>query len=408
MIAALALLALAHTQQPADCATGYWDAWLDSPGGELHFGLELPVGPSSAAYLVNGEERIAVPHVSFDRDQGELLLEMPHYDSRVRARSASDGLRLDGAWTRIGGGGKETRMAFHARHVGPARLRGSTEVSRLAGRWAVTFEGDEDLAVAEFRGHPAHAKTAGELRGTFLTTLGDYRYLAGSLDGTRLELSCFDGAHAFLFKGELGPHAEIEGEFWSRDTWHQRWSAVRDPDAALPDPFGLTSWNEDVKLASLVFPDLHGRERSLADPAFAGEARLLALFGTWCPNCNDEAPYLAELERRYRARGLRVLGLAFEHTGVLERDAEQVRRYAKRHGIEFPLLLAGTSDKREASRRFPLIDRVRAFPTTIFMRGDGTVRAVHTGFAGPAAGAEHQKLREDFERLLEELLEAGE
>jgi hypothetical protein len=33
------------------------------------------------------------------------------------------------------------------------------------------------------------------------------------------------------------------------------------------------------------------------------------------------------------------------------------------------------------------------------------VRAIHTGFAGPATGAEHEKLREDFERLIEELLE---
>ena len=35
--------------------------------------------------------------------------------------------------------------------------------------------------------------------GTFRTKTGDYRYLEGVMDGNRLKLSTFDGAHAFLF-----------------------------------------------------------------------------------------------------------------------------------------------------------------------------------------------------------------
>ena len=400
-------LALALAQDPApELRPGAWDACLDSPGGDLRFILDLPADRPRGAFLVNGEERIEVPEVRLE--DGGLVLEMPHYDSRIRALSSGEGARLDGEWTRVGSGGKETRLGFHAAWLGsegrrPERTGGAP--TALAGRWAVDFEKSDDPAVAIFSGtEPSRDRDLGEIRGTFLTTLGDYRFLAGTTDARTFELSCFDGAHAFLFKGELVPGDVIEGDFWSRDTWHEKWTAVRDPDARLPDPFGLTRWNEDASLAEVAFPDLDGVVRSLDDPAFRGGARILKLFGTWCPNCNDEAPYLAELDRRYRARGLRIVGLAFEHTGDFERDARQCRRYAERHGIEFPILLAGTSDKQEASRRFPLLDRVRAFPTTVFLHGDGRVRAVHTGFAGPATGAEHQKLREDFERLIEELL----
>jgi hypothetical protein len=98
------------------------------------------------------------------------------------------------------------------------------------------------------------------------------------------------------------------------------------------------------------------------------------------------------------------VGLAFELTGDFERDAEQVERYRARHGIEFPLLVAGQADKAAASKSFPLLDRVRASPTTIVRDADGRVRAVHTGYAGPATGPEHAKLRADFERLIDELL----
>jgi thiol-disulfide isomerase/thioredoxin len=131
---------------------------------------------------------------------------------------------------------------------------------------------------------------------------------------------------------------------------------------------------------------------------------MLVLFGSWCPNCNDEAAFLRELDQRYRARGLSIVGLAFELTGDAARDAQQVKLYAARHQLAFPLLLAGTSDKASATQRFPLLDKVRAYPTTVFLHGDGRVRAVHQGYSGPATGAEHAKLREDFERLIEDLL----
>ena len=219
-----------------------------------------------------------------------------------------------------------------------------------------------------------------------------------------LVMDCFDGAHLFKFTAELQPDGTLKGDFWSSDRWHETWTAVRDPDAALPDPFGISSWNGEVRLADLAYPDLEGRLRSLDEEAFRGKARILQVFGTWCPNCNDEAPFLAELDRRYRGRGLSILGLAFEHGDDHAYAAGRVRAYAERFGIRFPVLVAGTSDKQAASEAFPLVDRVRAFPTTLFLDRDGEVRAVHTGFSGPATSAEHEKLRADFERLIESLL----
>jgi thiol-disulfide isomerase/thioredoxin len=128
------------------------------------------------------------------------------------------------------------------------------------------------------------------------------------------------------------------------------------------------------------------------------------LFGTWCPNCSDETRYLRELHERYAARGLSIVGLAFELTGDFTRDSQQVLTYARHHQLPYPLLVAGVSDKNKASERFPLLDKLRAYPTTLFVDARGEVRAVHQGFSGPATGAAHLKLREDFERLIETLL----
>ena len=105
-----------------------------------------------------------------------------------------------------------------------------------------------------------------------------------------------------------------------------------------------------AKMATVAERKWLWEERYWRVPATEGMmARLIELFGSWCPNCADAARYLSELDERYRSRGLRILGLAFEHTGDFARDAAQVKKYASYHGLQFPLLLAGVSDKASAS-----------------------------------------------------------
>ena len=380
---------------------GPWRAWLDSPGGDLPFGLEIHRdGDGLSGFLVNGAEKIEVPRIALTANR--LVVSIEHYDAVITATLSPDGRRLEGAWEKTAGPDERSHLAFHATAGLQSRFAvgtSSTQAAEIDGRWAVDFESDDDTAIALFERQPD-----GSIHGTFMTATGDYRFLAGSFDNRRLRLSVFDGAHAFLFDARLRDDGTLAGDFWSRDTWHETWTARRDDDVKLPNPFDQTRWTEGADLSRAVFPDLEGNLRSLADPEFAGRARILEVFGSWCPNCNDATSYLGELHRRYADRGLSIVGLAFEMTGDFERDAQQVRTYADYHGIEFPLLLAGLSDKDEASRAFPLIDRVRSFPTTIFLHGDGRVRAVHTGYSGPATGHAHQELRSKFESLIEELL----
>jgi thiol-disulfide isomerase/thioredoxin len=375
---------------------------LECPGGGLPFELVLERDDAAwTAAVLNGTERIEVGHVALD--EGELLLSMEPYDSRLRARVLDGGTRLEGTWERYGGPERSTRLVFRAEHGDAPRFErvplDEAARARLAGRWRVQFEQDEQPAVGVFE-----CDADGRARGTFLTTLGDYRIQAGAFDGERLRLSCFDGAHAFLFDARLQEDGSLAGDFWSRDAWHERWTGVKDAQAELPDPFGLTSWTGAVPLEQLSFPDEQGVQRSLSDPAFAGKARIITLFGTWCPNCNDEARWLSELDARFGERGLSILGLAFEFGGELERDARQVQRFRERHDVQYPILIAGVADKAKASRAFPVIDRLRAYPTAIFLDGGGTVRAIHTGFSGPATGAAYERLREKYESLIEELL----
>ena len=392
---------------------GQWRGVLASPGGELPFGLRIESGPDGLRAVVqNGPEEIPVSAV--EQNGKELVLRFDGYDARIVARfEGEDG--LTGKWEKRG----KTAYAglpFTARRAAeggvPApRFRPAAElglaadasaVPSVAGSWAVEFVDEEGTSPAEAE----FQQEGSRVTGTFRTPTGDHRFLEGSFENGVLRLSAFDGAHAFLYQARSVPGGTLAGGFWSRDSYHATWTARREAEreAVLPDAWqevGLTNAEGKFRFR---FPDLSGKSISLEDPRFAGKVVLVNLFGSWCPNCNDEGPYLAELHKRYRDRGLEIVGLAFEVTGDSERDREFVRRFGERYGISYPLLLAGTNDKKEAGAALPDLTRVASFPTTLFLGRDGKVRKIHSGFDGPGTGAHFVELKKEFEGLIESLL----
>jgi thiol-disulfide isomerase/thioredoxin len=404
---------LTRAWSAGDAPIGSWTAWLESPGGRLPFELVVESAGARLAARIHIGEEIRVPQVAYTSEEG-LLLEFVHYDSRIRAVWDHERDRLDGEWARRSGPEKWSRLEFHAQRARGGRTPWSgdgqprtgqpdsgapKQTSAVSGRWSVVFSKTDDPAVGVFE-----EDEVGGVHGTFLTTTGDYRFLEGRLEDGTLRLAAFDGAHAFLFVAQVQPDGTLKGDFWSRDTWHETWTAQRDPSAQLRDAFQLTRLREDIKLADLAFPDPGGTQRALTAPMFHGKARIIELFGTWCPNCYDATRYLIELQERYGARGLSILALAFEMTGDFDRDAAQVQRYVDHHSVPYPILVAGLSDKSKASKAFPLIDRVRAFPTMLFVDALGGVRAIYTGFSGPATGPAYDRMRQQIESLLDELL----
>src|SRR5206468_12364380 len=109
----------------------------------------------------------------------------------------------------------------------------------LSGRWAVAFEGKNNLpikAVGEFK-----QKADGTITGTFLTPTGDYRYLEGVINADSVQLSAFDGGFAILFTAKLENDSTIsQAALYSGLSGKQSWTAVKDEHAALPDGYEIT------------------------------------------------------------------------------------------------------------------------------------------------------------------------
>lgn len=401
LFAIVGLFAMAQTLSTSEvmafqdeAESNLWDAWLELPGGKLRFDLEWQSeNGEPGGYIINGDERL---EITYSQTKVSYVFEFRHYESHVEFRQIED--RLEGTWAIRKGDEKWPHFEFGAERVAK-RQPPDESGKKFAGRWKVDFEKSDDLSVGVFRFDPKLG-----LLGTFLTSTGDYRYLQGRKEGDAWTFSCFDGAHAFLFRFKEQDDGTLAGNFWSGDSWHETWVAKRDEDVKLPSGFSVNMWNPNADINSFSFPQVDGVETSLGDEAYQGKVRLIYLFGTWCPNCHDAGEFLKELRDEYGDRGLVVQGLAFELTSDFYRNSEQVRRYWKRHGHEFPVFIAGPADKEKASQAFPLLDRVYSYPTVIFLDEQNHVRAVHAGFSGPATGDAHEKLKKDFRAVIEDIL----
>ncbi len=384
---------------------GVWRAWLDSPGGELAFQLELAADDTDLrAWLVNDRDRTPASSTIVSGDTVELA--WTDFDSVLRAKIGGGGMTLDGTWEKQRDRSTREKLGFHARfgldagqvpampllsinqpNVVGAHTPSNRENQPVSGRYAVQFENAKDPAVALLE----EEDVGGRVRGTFLTVLGDYRFLSGQRTGNELMLSCFDGAHAFLFRAQVNGDSLLNGRFWSSDGAPEAWSAKRDGAAALPDPYQLTRQKTDT-LGDLAFPDLFGQTQRLADKELRGEACVVLIFGSWCPNCHDATDALKQLEARFGAQGMRVIGLAFELTDDAARNRRVLSAYAQRHEVTWPILLAGPADKKLAARALPFLDKVVAYPTAVFVDRTGKIQGIYTGFTGPAGGREHVDL----------------
>lgn len=389
---------------------GTWRAVLTSPGGELPFFLRFAGadGTPWSAWVINGEEEI--PTSGVRRDGETVVVEFAWYDSEITATFEGEDA-LAGEWRRTSAEGAESRLPFHATRPAGQRFTAvsqeptSSPLTDVSGAWSVEFRDQEDPETVE----PARGELqqdGAEVRGTFLTPTGDYRFLAGDVADGLLRLSTFDGAHAFLFHARAQEGGALVGDFWSRDTYHAKWTArrVEDEEELLPDAWQAVALTNDTGRFRFSFDDLDGQTVSNDDPRFAGKVVVVNIFGSWCPNCNDEAPLLAAWHRRYADRGLEVVGLAYEFSGDPARDRAMVRRFAERHGVDYPLLLAGTSDKAAAAATLPDLTAVLAYPTTVLIGRDGRVRRIHSGFSGPGTGSHYEALVEELEKAIETLL----
>ncbi|WP_139923625.1 TlpA disulfide reductase family protein [Hymenobacter sp. DG01] len=381
---------------------GTWRGVLSAQGQEIPFLFDVEAGNNNqpvAVYLRNGEERLKLDEIKTVGDSTTIRLGV--FDAALVVY-ADGQTNLKGAWVKYDA--KEPyRVPFSARK-GEGSLFGAKsgkENQSFAGTWKVTFKGDDGEtypAVGVFE------QKDRAVTGTFLTSTGDYRYLAGNVDGNTMKLTTFDGSHGFLFTAEKQENT-LTGDFYSGKSGHETWTATLDPNAKLPDANALTGMKPGQKKLDFKFPSImEGGSISPADPKYKGKVVVVQILGSWCPNCMDETNFLAPWYEKNKGRGVEIIGLGYERTTDQKVAAQKLLKMKQRMNVGYDLAVAGEANKDAASQSLPQVQKVLAFPTTIFLDKKGEVRKIHTGFSGPGTGKYYEQEVAEFNKTIDQLL----
>jgi peroxiredoxin len=382
---------------------GVWRAALiRKDGKQIAFNFEVRDSAGrTVLYLRNAAERIIVDNIT--RNGDSLLIRMPLFDSQIFARW--DGKRMTGTFVKhlantdqlIGfeaWPGQDYRFEAH-----PAPPHHS-----VSGRWAVRFTdpklGGRDC-VGEF------VQKGNRLTGTFLDPTGDYRFLEGIASGDSMKLSCFDGAHFYLFTARIkDPNTITGGRYYAGPAHVETWTASRNESASLPDEFSLTKLRPGFTQLDFSFPNIEGDTVSIHDKRFRNKVVIVELMGSWCPNCMDESRFLDNLYEQYKVKGVEIVGLAFERSTDFARSRNSLRNFRQRLDVKYPLLITGVSvdDSAKAEKAIPQLQEIVGFPTTLFIDRQGLVQKILTGFNGPATGSHHEAEKKTFHGIIDKLL----
>ncbi len=363
---------------------------------ELPFSFEL-LGEKKL-HIFNAAEVIEVDDITYKNDS--VYIKMPVFEGYIVAKVNGDGMRgnfVKESLNRI--------VPFSAIANNNKRfyIQHGSALTDVSGNWETIFSPDsvEDKYIAK-----GMFKQKGHIvTGTFRTTTGDYRYLEGVLDGEELKLSTFDGAHAFLFTAKV-TDSTMNGMFYSGNHWKEPFRAVRNETYELPDAHTLTFLKSGYDKFEFSFPDIYGNTVSLKDDRFKNKVVLVQIMGTWCPNCLDETKFYSSFYKHLNREDFEIVALAFEYAKTKEKAFGSIKRLQERIGVTYPILLAqfGSSSKKAAREKLPMLNHVLSYPTSIFIDKKGVVRKIHTGFDGPATGEAHAVFKNEFNTFVNTLL----
>lgn len=399
--------ALLHAASPSP-VVGLWEGTATVRGQQVPIRLQI-TGPSShlQAALLNGNEQSAASSVTFQ--DGRLLLSFNYFARTLDATLADN--QLTGTFG----------LTSNAPHATP-------RVSVVLHRGVVTspaqagpdIHGDWEIAVSSSKGESAwqlriqptsSPATPGAIKAVIQRIDGDTGSLYGAWDGHQYIASHFTAAGPALYSivpqpdGTLRVSNLLAAEALraqSRDLVARRPAEARKENLAAPTASTQQTRIKDPSAPfTFSFPNLSGRQVSSSDPEFRNKVVIVAIGGSWCPNCHDEAPLLESLYKQFHAKGLEIVDLSFEEDDQLQ-NPTRLRAFIQRYGITYPVLVAGTPD--QLTEKVPQADNLNCWPTSFFLGRDGRVREIHAGFAGPANPQAHQQLEHEVTALIQKLL----
>jgi thiol-disulfide isomerase/thioredoxin len=382
--------------RPATEPGAWYRATLAFDGvGELPFFLHVPpAGQNGRAYVINGRE---TAEFQAEWRDNEITITGPwSYTSAIEAQVRAGTGALEGTWTRDTPLWGQVVRTFSATPISAPDPRtrftraGEAKPASVAGTWRFQFDTHkEGIGTFEQDGD-------GVVRGYIKPgQLGDIRFLAGNAGAGKLALSTFNGNSANLVLADVAPDGNsMTGVMSMQNVWNEKFTATRAPaDYHFANQVRLKEGARTVSLRGL--------------DKYRGKPTIAIIFATWCSSCNDAYPFFKQLYAAHHAKGLEVMGVAYDLSEDEKTNLAELAEFRTKHAIPWELLQVPCTPETWAQAMPPEIEGWDGLPIILLVRADGTVQNVFGGWFGPATGAEGERLRAWFEEQTKTLVDGG-
>ena len=268
-------------------------------------------------------------------------------------------------------------------------------------RWRFTFNPNMDNASISLGIFNPTGQN--EISATFRTSTGDYGFMHGGYKDSKIVLSTFNGSRAYLLEAELNNNNDsIKGIMYSGNHSKTIIEGVLDNVFELSNEYSLTSLQSKNQKFEFSFENTAGKLISIDDDIFDGKSMVIQLMGSWCSNCLDESKFYVDYMNKNKLIDIEFVALAFEYAKTKDGALNSILKLKNQIGIDYPILLAqyGSSDKGKALEKFPMLNNIISYPTTIFLDKNKDVIKIHTGFNGPATGEKYIEFINEFDNTI--------
>lgn len=143
------------------------------------------------------------------------------------------------------------------------------------------------------------------------------------------------------------------------------------------------TYSELSPMPEITLQDFDGKRITAAD--LRGNILVLDFWATWCAPCIKEIPIFNQLQEKYAAKRVKVIGVT-----MASGPAEEVKPFTVRHNMRYSILIGDDEQSYDFN--------VFAFPTTFVVTRDLKIYKKYIG-VGPTKNAQ---IEADIQKLLEQ------
>jgi thiol-disulfide isomerase/thioredoxin len=360
-----------------------WKLELTIQGTKVPFNLEIS-NNSTKAILFNGAEKLDLTVI---QKKNNFIIPIQSFDNAIVLKRNDE--ELKGQW-----------IKYNKKQEYRLNIKGEK------GSWNLDVEYPDDFPKKwkiSFFSSKGEIKDAILLfskdNASILTPTGDYRYLRPVFKDKKLNLYGFDGSFSFNFDGFYS-NKSFTGTMYSGLDWQQTFKAIPNENFELPDATKVTTINSQS--LNICLPNLFKTKTCINTQD--NKAKVIQIFGSWCPNCIDETKYISNFRKSNKTE-VDFYIVSFERAIDEKNSLKSLKKAKALYNIDYPILIGGLTKNVKVGDIFKGIVNFASFPTTIFVNKNGSIVEIHSGFSGPATGVYFEKFKTKFNNLIKKIQE---